>query len=151
MPMPDRFKMTRRVSFADTDMAGIVHFSNYLRYMEDTEHAFLRSMDLSVHAVMGDITIGWPRVHVSCDFTRPLRFEDTVEIELHVEHIESKTIHYRFAFARVADDGSRETVATGHSRSICVRFPGIDGKPMSAMPIPAVFLDRIGTLTPDSD
>ncbi len=29
-----RFVTTRRVEFIDTDMAGIVHFTNFFRYME---------------------------------------------------------------------------------------------------------------------
>jgi acyl-CoA thioester hydrolase len=32
--MAFEFKLTRRVEFAETDMAGIVHFSNFFRYME---------------------------------------------------------------------------------------------------------------------
>ena len=34
----------RRVEFAETDMAGQVHFSNFFRYMEAAEHAFFRSL-----------------------------------------------------------------------------------------------------------
>ena len=37
------FRVSRRVDFADTDMAGIIHFSNYFRYMEFAEVAFLRA------------------------------------------------------------------------------------------------------------
>ena len=32
----------------DTDMAGIVHFSNFFRYMERVEHAFFRSLGFSI-------------------------------------------------------------------------------------------------------
>ncbi len=43
------FRTKRRIEFAETDMAGIVHFSNYFRYMEETEHEFLRSLGLTGH------------------------------------------------------------------------------------------------------
>ena len=36
------FRVSRRVDFCDTDMAGIIHFSNFFRYMEFAEVAFLR-------------------------------------------------------------------------------------------------------------
>ena len=49
--MPYEFRCRQRVEFADTDMAGIVHFSNFFRYMERAEHEFLRSLGLSVHDV----------------------------------------------------------------------------------------------------
>jgi hypothetical protein len=38
--MACRFEITERVQFSETDMAGIVHFSNFFRYMERVEHAF---------------------------------------------------------------------------------------------------------------
>src|SRR6267142_3806964 len=34
----------RRVEFVDTDMSGIMHFSRYLVFMENTEHAFLAAI-----------------------------------------------------------------------------------------------------------
>ena len=40
--MATPFRVTRRVEFHETDMAGIVHFSNFFRYMEFAEVEFLR-------------------------------------------------------------------------------------------------------------
>jgi hypothetical protein len=42
------FRATRRVEFNETDLAGIVHFSNFFRYMETVEGAFYRSFGQSV-------------------------------------------------------------------------------------------------------
>jgi len=42
--MAYEFKLVRRVEFNETDAAGIVHFSNFFRYMESVEHAFFRSL-----------------------------------------------------------------------------------------------------------
>src|SRR5689334_19819650 len=47
-PMPTEFTVRHLVQFSETDMAGIVHFSNYFRWMEEVEHAFLRSLGMSV-------------------------------------------------------------------------------------------------------
>ena len=65
--MPYEFKLTRRVEFAETDMAGIVHFSNFFRMMEATEHAFFRSLGLTIHGHEHGTTTGWPRVSASFD------------------------------------------------------------------------------------
>ena len=46
--MPTEFSIPRRVQFSETDMAGIAHFSNFFRMMEEVEHAFFRSVGLSV-------------------------------------------------------------------------------------------------------
>jgi hypothetical protein len=51
--------MRRRVNFYESDPAGIVHFSNYYRYMEEAEHAFWRATGLALTAVHH---LGVPRV-----------------------------------------------------------------------------------------
>ena len=35
--MPSEYRLNRRVLFHETDMAGVVHFSYFLRYMEEAE------------------------------------------------------------------------------------------------------------------
>lgn len=124
---PPDFTMRHRVPFADTDLAGIVHFSNFFRYMENTEHAFYRSLGFSVHpggSAAPEVLesypgIGWPRVSVACDYKRPLRFEEEVAIQLRIEEMRSKTIHYEFQFWK---DGEMEPAAVGRFTVICVRF-----------------------------
>ena len=37
-----KFSYEHRVEFFETDLAGIVHFANYYRFMEQAEHAFFR-------------------------------------------------------------------------------------------------------------
>ena len=74
--MPYEFKMKRHVEFAETDMAGIMHFANYFRYMEVVEHAFFRSLGLSVHQSSVEGMNGFARVHASCDYHAPLRYQD---------------------------------------------------------------------------
>ena len=59
-----------------------MHFSCYLRYMEEAEHAFWRSAGLSVAPLESDY--GWPRVAVTCDYRRPLRFELPVAASINV-------------------------------------------------------------------
>ena len=47
------YRVKRRVEFHETDSAGIVHFSNFFRYMEAAEVEFLNSLGLSV-AISGE-------------------------------------------------------------------------------------------------
>jgi YbgC/YbaW family acyl-CoA thioester hydrolase len=92
--MPATFRTTRRIEFADTDMAGLVHFARFFTFMESAEHAFLRSLGLSVVMEWDGETVTFPRVHASCDFVKQVRFEDELEIELAVEAVGRKAIHY---------------------------------------------------------
>jgi YbgC/YbaW family acyl-CoA thioester hydrolase len=128
------FKIRKRVEFSETDMAGIVHYSNFFRYMESAEHAFFRSLGLSI-APAGPDAIGWPRVHADCDFRKPLRFEDTVEVELLVREKRERSLVYTFIF-RKTNDGPEQEVARGSVAVACIRKDPATGV-MSSIPIPA--------------
>lgn len=130
--MPYEFKLTRRVEFAETDMAGIVHFSNFFRMVESAEHAFFRSLGHSIHGQEAERTVGWPRVSASCEYLRPLRFEEEVEIHLLVAEVRSRSIRYQFTCRR-ASDGTE--VARGQIAAVCATVEKATGK-LSAIPIP---------------
>jgi acyl-CoA thioester hydrolase len=127
------FTLTERVQFSDTDMAGIVHFSNFYRYMERVEHAFFRSIGASVvdPPSMGDERVGWPRVNASCDFSAPLRFEEEFTMELKVDDVRDKVIKYVITFTRA--DGVK--CAEGSITAACVQKDAATGK-MKAVSIP---------------
>lgn len=116
--MPAEFIYRRRVQFADTDMAGIVHFSMYFRYMEEAEHALWRSVGLQIAPPDG--TVGFPRVAAACDFKAPLRFEEEFEVHARVETVGRRSLKYGFTLRR-GDD----ILATGSMTSVSVeRVPG---------------------------
>ena len=90
--MAVHWRHRRRVEFSETDMAGIVHFSNFFRYMESAEHAFFRSFGHSVTLNEMDEMMGLPRVQASCDYRHPLRFEDEMEIQLSILELKNRSI-----------------------------------------------------------
>src|SRR6476646_6709988 len=98
--MPTKFSITRRVQFAETDMAGVAHFSAYFRWMEEVEHAFFRSVGLSVVMHHGGEEIGWPRVSVACEYSAPARFEDELELMLRIVRIGDKSFSYEVDFMK---------------------------------------------------
>ncbi len=138
--MAHGFTLQRRVEFSETDMAGIVHYSNFFRYMEAAEHAFFRSIGLSI-APGGADSVGWPRVHADCDFRKPLRFEDTVEIELLVREKRERSLVYTVIFRKANADPVHE-VARGSLAVACIRKDPVTGT-MTSIPIPADIADRI--------
>jgi acyl-CoA thioester hydrolase len=140
--MASEFRMEHRVEFADTDMAGIMHFANFFRFMERTEHAFLRSFGFSVHQRLGERTIGWPRVHVHCDYRKPLRFEDDFEIHLLVREKREKSLTYEFIFRR-----GTEEVARGGFTTVCATWDE-SSRSLKATPIPAELADQIEAAGP---
>jgi acyl-CoA thioester hydrolase len=94
------FRTSRRIEFGDTDMAGIAPFSNFFRYMEAAETAFLNTLGLSVAWRDGEQRFGFPRVSAACDFKRPVRFEEVLDIAVTVEEVGKKSVRYRFDFSK---------------------------------------------------
>jgi YbgC/YbaW family acyl-CoA thioester hydrolase len=120
--MAEPFRTTRRVEFHETDMAGMVHFSNFFRYMEYAEAAFLRARGLTVawrDAAGG--RLGLPRVAAACDYVAPARFEDVLDIDVTLARVGSKSVTYEFVFSR---DGA--VLARGRVSAVCCRT-GPDG------------------------
>ncbi len=115
--MPVEFKMTRRVTFAETDLAGVMHFSNYFRWMEEIEHGFFRSVDMSVVQGHGGDTISWPRVHVSCEYFAPARFEDQIEMRLEIVSLSDKSLTYEVIFSK-----GEQRLARGRTKAVCCKM-----------------------------
>lgn len=141
--MPYEYRITRRVEFHETDMAGIVHFSNYFRYMESAEHAFFRSLELSIDGT--EFEVGWPRGGASCEYKAPLRFEDEFEVHLLVTEKKAKSIGYTFIIRKLeaqADGEPTLEVARGRLTVVCVCRDPATGR-MSAVNIPPAIAERI--------
>jgi acyl-CoA thioester hydrolase len=134
--MTSPFRTTRRVEFADTDMAGIVHFANFFRFMEAAEVEFLRSRGLSVKMELGGQGISFPRVSASCDYFRPARFEDVLDVAVSLEQIGRKSVTYGFEFSR---DG--EILARGKVSSVCCRVRA--DHELESMEIPAAVREKL--------
>jgi acyl-CoA thioester hydrolase len=145
--MPYEFTYSRRVEFAETDMAGIVHFANFYRMMENAEHAFFRSLGFSVHEHFDGQTIGWPRVSASCEFFRPLRFEEIVDVQLLVAEMRTRSIRYGFRFWK-SEDGERVEIARGQVATVCAAVDKATGK-LGAVPIPARIRDSLQAAPPE--
>ena len=125
--LPGEFRYARRVQFAETDLAGIVHFSWYFRYMEEAEHALWRAAGLTI-ARAGE-TMGWPRISASFDYTRPLHFEDEIEVRVRIAAVEERTIRYAVTIVR-----GDTTIGRGSMRIACVRKQ--PGTAMASMDVP---------------
>ena len=74
----------RKVQYYETDRMGIVHHSNYVRWMEEARIAFLESIGISF-ASMEAMGIVSPVTGLSVDYKKPCTFGDTVEILVEIE------------------------------------------------------------------
>jgi YbgC/YbaW family acyl-CoA thioester hydrolase len=135
--MATPFRTTRRVEFSDSDMAGIMHFANFFRFMEAAETEFLRTLGLSVSMNWEGQGIGFPRVSATCDFLKPARFEDVLEITVQVAKVGRKSVTYAFEFFKDGD-----VIARGQISSVFCRIG--TGHKVESLEMPAFLRERLG-------
>lgn len=111
------FTTKRRVEFGDTDMAGIMHFANFFRFMEAAETDFLIARGLSVSWQEASGKFGFPRVSVSCDYQKPARFAEILTIAVTLEKLGKKSVSFRFDFTNPGG----EALATGRITAVFCR------------------------------
>jgi YbgC/YbaW family acyl-CoA thioester hydrolase len=124
------FVIQRRVQFAETDLAGVLHFANYYRMMEEVEHAFWRSLGESVMSQDGEGSISWPRVVTSCEYHAPARFEDVLELAFQVVGIGAQSLTFEVEFRREG-----QCIARGRIKAVCCRMVGGEFR-STAIPAP---------------
>jgi acyl-CoA thioesterase FadM len=101
--------------------------------MEEAEHAMWRAAGLTVAARGSEI--GFPRVSATCDYHRPLRFEDEFDVVIRVAAISEKSIRYACEMTR---DGTR--VASG-SIIVASVMKQADGS-LKSVPLPPDIVTR---------
>ena len=114
----------RKANYYETDMMGVVHHSNHIRYFEESRIFFMRNIGCDVME-MEQKGIIIPNVDAYGRYFKPIRFGDEVEIEVRLTKFTGAVMEYHYT-ARLKDNG--EIAATGHTQHC---FVDKDFKPMS--------------------
>lgn len=75
--MPEPYK--RQAHYSETDQMGIIHHSNYIRWLEEARIDFLDQIGLNYDKLEKE-RILCPVLSVSCQYRSPVKFHDTVLI-----------------------------------------------------------------------
>jgi 4-hydroxybenzoyl-CoA thioesterase/acyl-CoA thioester hydrolase len=135
------FRYRRRVQFAETDLAGLVHFSCFFRYMEEAEHALWRAAGLTI-ARAGETT-GWPRLAATFDFRAPLRFEDEFDVGVRIANVTRRSLQYEFTLTKEEIVIGKGTITT----SFVSKTPG---QPMASLDLPEDVIARLRAACADA-
>ncbi|NIL98907.1 MAG: acyl-CoA thioesterase [Planctomycetales bacterium] len=132
-------RYTRPVQWRDTDAAGIVHFSVFFNYMEEAETVLLRELGVDVLVTDDQQRYSFPRVSAQCDYQAPVRFGDTVEIDVSLVRLGDSSLTYKFDFSC---DGRQ--VAVGQVTAVYCRL--VDEGPPETVPLPSAIREPLGRL-----
>ena len=98
------FRAQRLVRFADCDPAGIVYFPRYYDFFHGAlEDWFAGALGIDYWAMLRKQHLGLPAVHTECDYRRPSRMGDRLDIAVLIERIGGASITTRY-MARCGDE-----------------------------------------------
>lgn len=69
-----------RVYYEDTDLAGIVYYANYLKFIERARTEWVRGLGVDQGALKRDQGIVFAVRRVEADYLRPARFDDLLTV-----------------------------------------------------------------------
>ena len=114
-----------RVKFFDTDVMGVVHHANYIRWFETGRVEFLRAVGIDLNELMGD-GILFPIIEIDAKFHAPAKFDDDLEIVTTATALTRAKMQFKYRIRRVGEEkilteGTSTNVFT-HDGKIC-RLP----------------------------
>lgn len=118
----------------DTDAAGVVHYSNYFRFFERVEEEFYRSLGFGF-TDFREKGLWFPRAEASCQYKKPARFNDLLEVELTVDELKEKAVRLGFT---VANKETSDLLACGYLVVVAA-----DRQTGKATQIPASIVERL--------
>ena len=113
---------THQAQYYETDQMGIIHHSNYIRWMEEARIAYLDQMGFPYRAVE-EAWIMSPVLSVQCEYRSMTYFGDRIGIEVSLRSF--KGVKYEIAYV-MRDEKTGEVRAEGVSKHCYLKK---DGKP----------------------
>ena len=83
--MSHRFEI--RVYYEDTDLAGIVYYANYLKFIERARTEWVRGLGIDQSRLKSETGIVFAVRRLEADYLTPARFEDLLTVETRLVEI----------------------------------------------------------------
>ena len=77
-------KYLHRAQYYETDQMGIIHHSNYIRWMEEARMNYLSSIGFPMEAIEQKGIVS-PVVSVQCRYKKPCRLNEVIAISVRVK------------------------------------------------------------------
>lgn len=103
----------RRAQYHETDQMGIIHHSNYVKWMEEARIRFLEEMGIDYRRLEESGIIS-PIVGISVQYKKTVRFDDEVHIGVYVKKYNSIRLELGYEMRDQAD-GAVCTTASSQS------------------------------------
>ena len=79
-----KYTYERKINYYETDKMGIVHHSNYIRFLEEARCYFLEYYGFS-YSEFEKLGIGIPVTHIDISYKTPVTYNDTICINVYIK------------------------------------------------------------------
>lgn len=73
-------RFTLRVYYEDTDLAGIVYYANYLKFIERARSEWIRTLGIDQRAMKEETGTVFAVRRIEADYLHPAKFDDELEV-----------------------------------------------------------------------
>jgi acyl-CoA thioester hydrolase len=85
-------RLTLRVYYEDTDLAGVVYYANYLRFIERGRSEALRDLGIDQTALKRGLGLVFVVRRLTVDYRAPAVFDDLLEIRTRVTRLRGASV-----------------------------------------------------------
>ena len=121
----DLIPYQRRAQYYETDMLGIIHHSNYIRWFEECRVDYLDQIGYPYLQVEAS-GISFPLLSLSCHYKSKVLFGDIVDIYCSISSLSKTRMSMSY---RINDSKSKELRTTGETHHCFLRHS--DNRPVS--------------------
>lgn len=118
-----------RVRWRDVDIMGVVHYANYLRFMEAAENEFFRSLGFPYDRIADELGVWIARVHLECDYRAPAKLDDEIVCRAELRKIGGSSLTFAFPVERLDGttlvDGTLVLAALDRTTLRATRIPPV--------------------------
>ena len=102
----------RKAQYHETDQMGIIHHSNYVKWMEEARIGYMNQMGFSYKRVeeMGIIS---PVVEISVAYKKQVAFDDEIQISVSIKKYNGISLEFNYQFFNITKN---EICTTAYSR-----------------------------------
>jgi acyl-CoA thioester hydrolase len=83
---------TLRVYYEDTDLAGIVYYANYLKFIERARSEWVRALGIDQVRMRAEQGLVFAVRRVEAEYLRPAHFDDSLTVETRVRSLSGARI-----------------------------------------------------------
>jgi acyl-CoA thioester hydrolase len=103
-----------RVRYAETDQMGVVYYANYFVWFEVARTEWIRATGWSYRDMEAD-GVSLPVIEAHCDYRRPARYDDEVEIRTVAQLLSPVRVRFDYELMRAGDDQPLAVAYTLHA------------------------------------